>query len=73
MPPVEQIIWYDNQVDNKLFFVSSGIDHKNSPLKLLSRLGLLAGEELDSLGGLPSLASPSDHLPLAANFLWNFG
>ncbi len=55
-----------------MFFVNSGLEFKNPNLQLLSRLGLLAGQELDGLGGLPSLASPSDHLPLVARFLWKY-
>lgn len=38
-------------------------------LKLISRLNLLSGNEVTNLGGLPSLAFPSDHLCLAAKFL----
>ena len=38
-------------------------------LKLLSRLNLLSGKEVHTLGGLPSMAFPSDHLCLVAKFL----
>jgi len=39
-------------------------------LELVSRLGLLAGSEAEEMGGLPNLATPSDHLPLVATFTW---
>ena len=57
-----------------IWFLSScsGGHEKNPSLHLLGRLGLLAGEEVDSLGGLPNLATPSDHLPLASSFLWQY-
>lgn len=40
-----------------------------SKLKLLGRWTLPTGSQLARLGGLPSSVSPSDHLPLAADFL----
>ncbi len=62
-----------NDIHEHTFLIFSGsVDQKRSHLKLLSRLGLLAGKELDALEGLPSLASPSDHLPLVARFLWTY-
>jgi len=47
-------------------------DCENPSLNLLSRLGLLSGAEVESLGGLPNLATPSDHLPLVSTFAWKF-
>ena len=38
-------------------------------LKLLGKWTLPTGSEISKLGGLPSTISPSDHLPLAADFL----
>jgi len=38
-------------------------------LKLLGRWSLPTGPQVARLGGLPSPISPSDHLPLAADFL----
>ena len=47
-------------------------DSENPSLNLLSRLGLLSGAEVESLGGLPNLATPSDHLPLVSTFAWKY-
>lgn len=63
---------YQNDWVTVDYIFHNGRETGRSNLHLLSRLGLLTGEELDALGGLPSLASPSDHLPLAARFLWNY-
>ena len=38
-------------------------------LKLLRRLGLMSRKQCKELGTLPTLASPSDHYPLVAEFL----
>ncbi|XP_076464289.1 protein angel homolog 2-like isoform X2 [Babylonia areolata] len=38
-------------------------------LKLLGRYGLMSGEELDALGGIPNALVPSDHLCLITKFL----
>jgi len=38
-------------------------------LKLIRRLGLLTRGQCKELGSLPTLASPSDHYPLVAEFL----
>jgi len=45
----------------------------DSSLHLLSRAALLSASQVKSLGNLPNVASPSDHLPLVASFLWNYG
>jgi len=39
-------------------------------LKLLSKWRLPSGPQMEGLGGLPSALAPSDHLPLAADFLF---
>ncbi len=38
-------------------------------LKLLRRLGLLTRAQCKEVGALPTLAVPSDHYPLVAEFL----
>ncbi|KAI9550997.1 hypothetical protein GHT06_000238 [Daphnia sinensis] len=63
---------YQNDWVTVDYIFHNGRESSRCNLHLLSRLGLLTGEELDALGGIPSLASPSDHLPLAARFLWNY-
>ena len=55
-----------------IFNFTSCSNSDNTTLTLLSRLGLLAGCEVDSLGGLPNLAAPSDHLPLVSTFSWKY-
>ncbi|XP_057372122.1 protein angel homolog 2-like isoform X2 [Daphnia carinata] len=63
---------YQNDWVTVDYIFHNGRESLRPNLQLLSRLGLLTGEELDALGGIPSLASPSDHLPLAARFIWNY-
>ncbi|XP_042235783.1 uncharacterized protein LOC121875338 isoform X2 [Homarus americanus] len=54
---------YSRNYSNKF---SRPVDGK---LKLLARYGLLSGPEADRFSPLPSAVSPSDHFPLAAQFL----
>ena len=56
-----------------LLSYDSDSEASDSSLHLLSRAALLSASQVKSLGNLPNVASPSDHLPLVASFLWNYG
>jgi len=54
------------------YIFHSDSEASDSSLHLLSRTALLAADQVESLGKLPNVVSPSDHLPLIASFLWNY-
>ena len=42
---------------------------REGKLKLVGRLSLPSARQMEEVGRLPNLSSPSDHLPLLADFL----
>lgn len=65
----EVTTYHDNWVTVDYIMHSRPSQGREGPLKLLSRLTLPTGPQISSLEGIPSQICPSDHLPLAANFV----
>jgi len=65
----EVTTYHDNWVTVDYIMHSRPSQGTEGPLKLLSRLTLPTGPEISSLEGIPSQICPSDHLPLAVNFV----
>jgi len=64
-----EVTAYQNRFVTVDYIFHNGSETVSPSLRLLSRLKLLTSKEVEDCGHLPSLSSPSDHLPLAATFL----